>query len=378
MNSVIPFNVPYLAKNSESYLLRSLRSGKFSGDGPATERATKLLSAMFNDAGILLTPSCTHALEMAVRLLSIQPGDEIIVPSYTFTSTANAIVLAGGVPVFVDIEPLTQNIDPAIVADAITSRTRAVFCINYGGVSSFLKEMKNICDENNLVLLEDNAHGLGGMVDNQPLGTFGALATQSFHETKNVQCGEGGCLVINDVSFQEQAEILREKGTNRSKFFRGQVDKYSWVSEGSSWLLADTLAAFLESQLVEFEEIQKSRSNTWNYYSKELARFTRHLGIQQMHIPSNCQQTFHMYYLMLDSLEQRTALIKHLQKLDIQAAFHYQPLHSSDAGMKYGRIHGEFQNTIRASDCLVRLPLWAGMSQETIERVVAGVTSFEA
>lgn len=377
MNSPIPFNVPYISKNTESLIVRSLLSGKFSGDGPATEKASKLLSAMFNGAGILLTPSCTHALEMAVRLLDLQPGDEIIVPSYTFTSTANAIVLAGGVPVFVDIEPLTQNIDPEIVTDAITSRTRGVFCINYGGVSPFLKEMKNICKEKNVVLLEDNAHGLGGAVDNQPLGTFGALATQSFHETKNVQCGEGGCLVLNDASFQEKAEILREKGTNRSKFFRGQVDKYSWVSEGSSWLLADMLAAFLESQLGEFEAIQESRSHAWNYYSKELEGFTRHLGIQQMNIPSNCQQTFHMYYLILDSLEQRTALIEHLKKLDIQAAFHYQPLHSSAAGIKYGRIHGGFQNTIRASDCLVRLPLWAGMSQETIERVVAGVMSFE-
>jgi dTDP-4-amino-4,6-dideoxygalactose transaminase len=187
---------------------------------------------MFNDSEILLTPSCTHALEMAVRLLDISPGDEVIVPSYTFTSTANAIVLAGGVPVFVDVESITQNIDVSAVLAAITSRTRAIFCINYAGVSPFLNELKIICEENNLVLLEDNAHGLGGAADHQPLGTFGALATQSFHETKNIQCGEGGCLVINDDRYLEKAEILREKGTNRSKFFRGQVDQYSWISEG--------------------------------------------------------------------------------------------------------------------------------------------------
>lgn len=378
VKSVIPFNVPYVSKHAESYLLKSIRSGKFSGDGPATQRTSKLLSQMFNDSEILLTPSCTHALEMAVRLLDISPGDEVIVPSYTFTSTANAIVLAGGVPVFVDVESITQNIDVSAVLAAITSRTRAIFCINYAGVSPFLNELKIICEENNLVLLEDNAHGLGGAGDHQPLGTFGALATQSFHETKNIQCGEGGCLVINDDRYQEKAEILREKGTNRSKFFRGQVDKYSWISEGSSWLLADTLAALLESQLNEFGEIQNSRSIAWNSYHTELQDVSDRLGIQQMYIPDNCEQTFHMYYLILNSLEQRTALIKHLQASNIQAAFHYQPLHSSDAGIKYGRSHGDFSNTVRAADCLLRLPLWAGMANEEIERVVSGVISFDS
>lgn len=378
VTSVIPFNVPYVSKQAELDLTRSLRSGKFSGDGPATERASLILSRMFNNAGVLLTPSCTHALEMAVRLLNIMPGDEIIVPSYTFTSTANAIVLAGAVPVFVDIEAITQNIDPVATVNAITPRTRAVFCINYGGVSPYLNEMKRICVENNLILLEDNAHGLGGAVDHQPLGTFGALATQSFHETKNIQCGEGGCLVINNVEYQEKAEILREKGTNRSKFFRGQVDKYSWISEGSSWLLADTLAALLESQLNEFNEIQTSRSEAWNYYQQELSEASYQLGLQKMFVPENCEQTFHMYYLIFNSLDQRAAMIKHLQSLHVQTAFHYQPLHSSEAGVKFGLASGGFENTNRAADCLLRLPLWAGIAQEDLERVVAGVISFDS
>ena len=229
----IPFNVPYVPSSAAEALASSLSSKKLAGDGPETVIVTSLLSSMFDSAGILLTPSCTHALELAVRLLNVGIGDEIIVPSYTFTSTANAIVLAGATPVFVDIEPRTQNLDLEQVRAALTERTKAVFCINYAGVSPMLPELKILCEQHGVVLLEDNAHGFGAKSHNQKLGTFAALATQSFHETKNIQCGEGGCLVVNESDYFEDAEILREKGTNRSRFFRGQVDKYTWVNVGS-------------------------------------------------------------------------------------------------------------------------------------------------
>jgi len=373
---LIPFNLPYIPTGTHEAMMTSLSSGKLSGDGPETAAASSLLSKLFNDSPVLLTPSCTHALELAIRLIGAGPGDEVIVPSYTFTSTANAVVLAGAAPVFVDIEPETLNIDVDEIRTAITSNTKAVFCINYAGVSPQLAEIRALCEDYGLVLLEDNAHGLGAKSHGQPLGTFAALATQSFHETKNIQCGEGGCLVVNDLKYWEMAEVWREKGTNRSQFFRGQVAKYTWVSEGSSLLLADPLAALLKIQLQNFDLIQKLRKNVWQRYDTELSDHAASIGATQMNIPSQCDQPFHMYYLMMKSLESRTNFISHLKEMGVNATFHYQPLHSSEAGRKYGRSQGDLPNTQRAADCLVRLPLWAGMSELQVDRVIDAVRGF--
>ena len=374
--NLIPFNYPYIPDGTNEALMASLTSGRLSGDGPETAAASSLLSKHFNNSPVLLTPSCTHALELAIRLIHAGPGDEVIIPSYTFTSTANAVVLAGATPVFVDIEPETLNIDLAKIRAAITSKTKAVFCINYAGVSPQLTEIKALCEEFGLVLLEDNAHGLGAKSQGQSLGTFSALATQSFHETKNIQCGEGGCLVINDKDYLEMAEVWREKGTNRSKFFRGQVAKYTWVSEGSSLLLADPLAALLKIQLQNFDLIQGLRKNVWQRYDTELEGDALRIGATQMRVPEQCEQSFHMYYLMMKSLGARTEFISHLKRLGIIATFHYQPLHSSEAGRKYGIARGELPNTERAADCLVRLPLWAGMSDLEVDRVIEAARSF--
>ncbi len=375
--NLVPFNYPYLPDGTNEAVIESLHSRRLSGDGPETIAASSLLSEHFNGSNILLTPSCTHALELAIRLIGVGPGDEVIVPSYTFTSTANAIVLTGATPVFVDIEPKTQNIDIEEVRSALTSRTKAIFCINYAGIAAHLPELKKLCVEHGLILLEDNAHGLGAKSHGQPLGTFASLATQSFHETKNIQCGEGGCLVINDEKYVEPAEVFREKGTNRSKFFRGQVAKYTWVSAGSSWLLADSLAAILKIQLQNFESIQEMRKNTWQRYASELRDWSINAGVEQMFVPNECEQPYHMYYMMMENLETRSQLIAHLKEAGVVATFHYQPLHSSEAGRTYGRAVGELPNTQRAADCLVRLPLWAGMSESEVTQVINAVSSFD-
>lgn len=374
--NLIPFNYPFLPDGTNEAVFESLQSGRLSGDGPETAAASSLLSKYFNGSKVLLTPSCTHALELAIRLIGVGPGDEVIVPSYTFTSTANAIVLTGATPVFVDIEPMTQNIDIDEVRAAISSKTKAVFCINYAGIAAHLLELKELCSKHGLILLEDNAHGLGAKSHGQPLGTFSSLATQSFHETKNIQCGEGGCLVINDEKFVEPAEVIREKGTNRSKFFRGQVAKYTWVRAGSSWLLADPLAAILKIQLQNFESIQEMRKNIWHRYASELQDWSINAGVEQMLVPNDCEQPYHMYYMMMRNLEERSQLIAHLKNSGVTATFHYQPLHSSEAGREYGRSVGELPNTQRAADCLIRLPLWAGMSESEVTQVINAVLSF--
>ena len=373
---VIPFNKPFHPEGTHQRVLESLNSGHTAGDGPQTRMVASRLQLMFAGADVLLTPSCTHALEMAVRLLQPEPGDEIIVPSYTFTSTANAIILGGATPVFVDIEPETQNIDLSLVEEAVGPKTIAVFCINYAGIAPQILKLRDLCDRNGLILLEDNAHGLGASVSGRVLGTIGTMATQSFHETKNVQCGEGGCLVLNDHELLERAEILREKGTDRSRFFRGQVDKYTWVSEGSSWLLADTLAAVLGSQLDDMSMIQGDRHRTWSRYHESIRPWAEIHGASVMVVPGECVQPSHMFYVMMPSLAARTALTAHLRDRGVTAAFHYQPLHSSRAGVKFGRTSGSFPNTVRAADQLLRLPLWVGMTTEEVERVIEAVITF--
>lgn len=376
MSELIPFNRPFHPPGTTERVATALGSGHTAGDGPETRVATDYLRRMFSGSDVLLTPSCTHALEMAVRLLNPRPGAEIIVPSYTFTSTANAIVLGGATPVFVDIDPLTQNIDVHLVESAITDRTVAVFCINYAGVAPDILTLQALCDSRGLVLLEDNAHGLGASSGGVRLGTIGRLATQSFHETKNIQCGEGGCLVINDKNLTDTAEILREKGTDRSRYFRGQVDKYTWVSEGSSWLLADTLSAVLSVQLENFESIQAERRRLWDLYWNGLADWSASNGVQLMTVPPGCEQSYHMFYMIMPSLNSRTELISKLKDDGVSAAFHYQPLHSSQAGTRFGRSATEMGNTMRAADCLLRLPLWVGMNEGQIQRVIAAVTRF--
>ncbi len=372
----IQFNVPFVASSVADRIAQSLESKRLAGDGPYTHMASRQLSELLLGAEILLTPSCTHALELSMRLLNLKLGDEVILPSFTFTSTANAIVLVGATPVFVDIEDSTQNIDVSQIEKEITDRTRAIFCINYGGISPDIEMLVSICKEHNLVLIEDNAHGLGALVNGRPLGTFGSLATQSFHETKNVNCGEGGCLVINDLKFLDRAEIIREKGTNRSRFFRGQVDKYTWIEAGSSWLLADPLAAMLTAQLDEFAMIQTMRHKVWYRYQEDLLDWSEETGVSIMHVPKHVDHPSHLFYLMTHSLEERTAFISHMKDYGIVATFHYQPLHSSEAGMRYGRVSNPLGNTIRAANCLVRLPLWAGMSDEQLNRIVDAVKLF--
>jgi dTDP-4-amino-4,6-dideoxygalactose transaminase len=375
---MIPFNKAFVARSTFDFLQRSIESGRTSGDGPFTELASAKLSHQFLGAKALLTPSCTHALELAIRALGIGEGDEVIVPSFTFTSTANAVAIAGATPVFVDIDELTQNISYQHAAEAITARTKAIFAINYGGVAAPLDALGELCREHALHLLEDNAHGLGSTLNQRPLGTFGTLATQSFHETKNIQVGEGGALIINDLSLVEQCEILREKGTNRSKFFRGQVDKYSWVDIGSSWLLADPLAAMLLAQLEDFRHIQQSRHLIWNRYHDELSEWAAQSNIQLMHVPNGHEHSAHMFYLVLPTLETRTRFIEHMKECQVQTAFHYQPLHSSTAGMKYGISKGDFRATDRAANQLVRLPLWAGLTEGQVSQIIDGAVQFSA
>ena len=371
----IPVAKPLIGRDDIRAVVKVMKSGGLA-QGPQVLKFEQEFSRIVGDRDCVAVNSGTSALHLALLALGVGPGDEVIVPSYTFTSTANAVVLAGATPVFVDIEPETLNIDVDEIRTAITSKTKAVFCINYAGVSPQLAEIKALCEEFGLVLLEDNAHGLGAKSQGQPLGTFAALATQSFHETKNIQCGEGGCLVVNDLKYWEMAEVWREKGTNRSQFFRGQVAKYTWVSEGSSLLLADPLAALLKIQLQNFDLIQKLRRDVWHRYDSELSEHAASIGATQMNVPSQCDQPFHMYYLMMKSLESRTNFISHLKEMGVNATFHYQPLHSSEAGRKYGRSQGDLPNTQRAADCLVRLPLWAGMSELQVDRVIDAVRSF--
>ena len=373
---LIPFNRPYVGASAIGRVLECLSTGHHSGDGPYTKRVASALSVLLESSAILLMPSCTHALETAIRVLGIGPGHEVVLPSFTFTSTANAVVLAGATPVFVDVDPETLNINPEAVRQVISPRTKAVFCIHYGGVAAPLGQLTRLCSEFGIHLIEDNAHGLDANYRGKPLGSFGALATQSFHETKNLQCGEGGALVVNSPDLLEIAEVFREKGTNRSKFFRGQVDKYSWIDAGSSMLLAEPLAAMLEGQLEHFRETQKRRHKIWTEYDSELGRVCHDRGWKQPTIPDECQHPAHLYYMIVQSLEERQSLLAHLKADRIQATFHYQPLHSSIAGRKYGKVAGELRNTDIAANQLIRLPLWPDMTDNQVHRVIESVQSF--
>lgn len=354
----------------------ALQSGLTSGDGPFTRRATDLLRPLVGGGDCLLTTSCTHALEMAALLLDLDPGDEVIMPSFTFVSTANAFALRGAVPVFADIRPDTLNIDPAHVEEAITERTRAIVVVHYGGVGCDMDRIAAIADRHAIPVIEDNAHGLGGRYHGRPLGSFGVMATQSFHSTKNISCGEGGALVINDERFHDRAEIIREKGTNRSQFFRGMVDKYRWVDAGSSYLPSDILAAALTAQLEAFDQIQRRRHQIWDTYHSKLAGWAREQGVVTPTIPAGCDHPAHVYQIQLPTPQDRTAFIDALGAEGITAPFHYVPLHTSPYGSRTGRTAG-CPVTEHVADRLVRLPLFAGLDDDDLGRVLEVVSAFE-
>ena len=357
-------------------MAQAVAQGHISGDGPFTRQCSRLLEEWLGSPRVLLTTNCTHALEMCALLLDLQPGDEIILPSFTFVSTVNAFALHGGKPVFADIRPDTLNLDEKQIEALITPRTRAIVPVHYAGIGCEMDAIQSIAANHNLKIVEDNAHGLLGRYRGQLLGTFGCLATQSFHETKNFTCGEGGALVINDPQLIEPAEILREKGTNRSRFFRGQVDKYTWVSLGSSYLPSDTLAAFLLAQLESHERIQARRQAIWETYMAELAAWALSAGVRLPVVPPHCDPSYHLFYLILPHLSARQSLIEHLKKQRVLAVFHYQPLHLSNMGLQYGGKAGACPETEAIADCLVRLPFYNGMTEQEQERVVEAVKSF--
>ncbi len=372
----VDFNQPTLMGNELKYIQQAVEQRHISGDGAFTKRCQELLEKITGAKRALLTTNCTHALEMAAFLLDIQPGDEVIVPSFTFVSTVNAFVIRGARPVFIDIRPDTLNLDERLLESKITPRTRAILPVHYAGVGCEMDTILRIAHAHHLVVIEDNAHGLFGKYHGQALGTFGAMATQSFHETKNVTCGEGGALLLNDPQYIERAEIIREKGTNRSRFFRGMVDKYTWVDVGSSYVLSDMLAAFLYAQLELSEQIQAMRQVIWQRYDESLRNWASQHGVCTPTVPEECEQAYHMYYLLLPTLEIRQAFIAHLRQRGILSVFHYLPLHLSDMGRKFGGQAGDCPVTEWASDRLVRLPFFTTLACEDQERVICAIEEF--
>jgi dTDP-4-amino-4,6-dideoxygalactose transaminase len=372
----VDFNRATMVEGELDYVQQALRSGHTSGDREFGRRCERLLETDLHVHRSLLTASCTQALEMAALLLNIQPADEVIVPSFTFVSTVNAFVLRGARPVFVDIRPDTLNLDEEQLEGLITPQTKAIVPVHYAGVACEMDRICEIARRHGVAIVEDNAHGLFGKYKGRHLGTFGALATQSFHETKNITCGEGGALLINDESLIERAEILREKGTDRARFFRGQVDKYTWRDLGSSYLLSDILAAVLFAQLEQREAIQAARRRIWQYYARHLGEWADAIGIGLPQIPAHCEQSYHMFYLVLPSEEDRRRFIDTLRDRGIQAVFHYQPLHLSPMGREWGSRECELPVTERIADTLVRLPFHTGLSDEDLETVCEATTAF--
>ncbi|HEY9076013.1 MAG TPA: dTDP-4-amino-4,6-dideoxygalactose transaminase [Anaerolineaceae bacterium] len=372
----IDFNKPSLAGREMEYIQQALTNRHISGDGPFTRRCQDLLQEAIGAPRVLLTSSCTHALEMTAFLLNIQPGDEIIVPAFTFVTTVNAFVIRGARPVFIDIRPDTLNLDETRLETLITPRTKAILPVHYAGIGCEMDTIMQIASHHQIPVVEDNAHGLFAKYKGKTLGTFGALATQSFHETKNFNCGEGGALVINDPAYIERAEIIREKGTNRSRFYRGQVDKYTWVDLGSSYVLSDLLAAYLLAQLECRQQIQAHRKQVWEYYHAALRPWAARFGISVPVVPPHCEQSYHMYYLLLPSLAVRQKLIAFLKERSIQCVFHYLPLNLSDMGRKFGGKEGDCPVTEDLSDRLLRLPFYNTLSIAEQDRVIAAIQEF--
>jgi dTDP-4-amino-4,6-dideoxygalactose transaminase len=366
----IPFNRPYVTGREFEYIGQAIARAHLAGDGPFSRRCEVWLEAQIGCQKALLTNSCTAALEMTAMLARIEPGDEVVMPSYTFVSTANAFVLRGGVPVFVDIRPDTLNLDERAIEPAITARTRAVVPVHYAGVACEMDEILSVSRKHELLVIEDAAQALGSTYRMRPLGHFGDLAVTSFHETKNLMSGEGGALLINTGDLVARAEIIREKGTDRSRFFRGEVDKYTWIDLGSSHAPSELTAAFLWAQMEAAEAIGARRLEIWHWYNEAFADLERRDIIRRPIVPSHCRHNAHMFYVIAPNLAMRTRVLAALNAGDVNAVFHYVPLHSSAAGRKFGRSHGSLRYTDSISERLIRLPLWIGMEQADVDRIV--------
>jgi dTDP-4-amino-4,6-dideoxygalactose transaminase len=370
----IPFNKPFLTGRELTYITEAHANGHLAGDGAFTKKCNAWLEQRIGSHRALLTHSCTAALEMAAILADLKPGDEVIMPSFTFVSTANAFVLRGATPVFVDVRPDTLNLDETLIERAITPRTRAIVPVHYAGVSCEMDAIMDIAKRHNLLVIEDAAQGIMSAYKGRALGGIGQMGALSFHETKNIVSGEGGALLINDPALAARAEIIREKGTNRSQFFRGQVDKYTWVDLGSSYLPSEIIAAFLWAQMEAGESINDRRLGIWHTYHQGFAELERKGVARRPIIPAHCVQNAHMYYLLLGSLEKRTAFIARLKQQGINCVFHYVPLHAAPMGLRVGRADGDLRNTVELSERLVRLPLWVGLEDHlgnVVERITA-------
>ena len=372
----IPFNRPFATGDELDYIRAAVAAPKFAGDGSFTAQCHVLLEQSLGIQKALLTTSCTHALEMAALLLDIGPEDEVIVPSFTFPSAANAFVLRGAKPLFVDICADTLNIDESQIERRITAHTKAIFPVHYAGVGCEMDTITSIARQHGIAVVEDNAHGLYGKYRGKYLGTLGQLSTLSFHETKNFSCGEGGAILINDANFNQRAEILREKGTDRSRFFRGEIDKYTWVDVGSSYLPSDLLAAFLRAQLEHRDQIQSKRRLIWEIYARELASWAETNSVHLPIVPAECEQSYHMFYVLMPSFESRQALISHLVGSGILAVFHYLPLHLSPMGLRFGGRRGDCPVTEDLADRLLRFPFFTGMSSPEQAQVIDAVRAF--
>ena len=373
---MIPFNIPPYLGIETNYITQAVAMRKLSGDGEFTAKCNTWLEENIGGAKALLTTSCTHALEMAALLCNIQPGDEIIMPSYTFVSTANAFVLRGARIVFVDIRPDTMNIDESLIEEAITEHTKAIVPVHYAGVSCEMDIINAIAKKHNLFIIEDAAQAISSKYKGNNCGALSDFGCFSFHETKNISCGEGGALVITDEKYTENAEIIREKGTNRSRFFRGEVDKYTWVNIGSSYLPSEINAAYLLAQLELSEQILHDRLESWNHYYSALRPICDRGFIELPYVPPHCEHNAHMFYIKAKDLEERTSLIQHLRERDVHTVFHYVPLHSSIAGENYSCFSGEDKYTTKESERLLRLPMYFGLTQVDREKVVDSINEF--
>jgi dTDP-4-amino-4,6-dideoxygalactose transaminase len=373
----VDFNRPITVGNEFEYMRQAIENAHISGDGVFTKKCHAFLENELGVSKALLSTSCTHALEMSAILLDVKPGDEVIIPDFTFVSTVNAFVLRGAKPVFVDVRSDTLNLDETKLEAAVTSRTKAIVPVHYAGVGCEMDSIMDIARRHEIAVVEDNAHGLFGKYKGKYLGTFGSMATQSFHETKNFSCGEGGALLVNDPFLSERAEIIREKGTNRSRFFRGQVDKYTWVDIGSSYLPSDMLAAFLYAQFEQREKIQAHRKNVWEMCHAALKDWADKHGVQLPTIPEDLEQAYHMYYMLLPNLEQRQKLIMYLRELGIYSVFHYLPLHLSDMGQNFGYKAGDCPVSQKVSDQLIRLPFHNDLTSADQELVIDAIMEFK-
>lgn len=378
---MVPFNVPILIGKEEKYIEQVFKNKKLCGDGEFTKRCSRMIEDMTGTEKALLSTSCTHALEMAALLCGIEPGDEIIMPSYTFVSTANAFVLRGARIVFVDIRPDTMNIDENLIEDAITDKTKVIVAVHYAGVACEMDKIMEIAGKHCLLVVEDAAQAIGCSYSvrggtSKILGTIGDYGCYSFHETKNITCGEGGALLIQNMDNVERAEIIREKGTNRSKFYRGEIDKYSWIDKGSSYLPSELNAAYLYAQLESLDTINAERRKIWNRYYKQLEPLQKQGLVVLPKIPEGCEHNGHMFWLKVRDLKERTRFINYMRECGIYTVFHYIPLHSSIAGKAWGRFHGEDTYTTKESERIVRLPMYYGLTEQETEYVIQSIISF--